>query len=746
MSWVGSTNARNAVKIGMDNMSILASENWYADDPISSLDDDNLDRAKFLSGLESVLLKVHGSEQSSVLALIGAWGSGKSSVLAQLTSMIEVPSGSADQNRERTWVTIAFNPWYFQDLASLQTGFFGELRDALPSRASWDKARDSIAGLGRAVAPFGALLGLVGLDATGPLNGLANAIATDQGVASKRRVAEEALRKADSPVLVVIDDVDRLDPPELLLLFKLIRLIGRLPNVHYLLAYDETTLLDALSRTGLVGNQDPRRAIDYLEKIVQIRLDMPPVRDEQLSSWVNSALERLADEHGFSLDDEVSRRFSSAYFGHLRQRLATPRGVKRYFAQVDVFLAGLLQEVDLVDFLLISWIRSAEPLLYRAIVNHRGRLLGDFSTISSEWVAGKRDASAERAFWEEVLVDARVAPEHRAGVAQLVGQLFPRFEHQWSARNYAYGGDKVASTRIAHPHYFDRYFAFAVPAEDLSDLVVAAAFDQIRSRTRGAELDLVESSFSTRTELILGKLESLCAPGAANSVEVLKWLVRHYHCVPEHTDIADAHQRTRWFGGGLYVGMNETQRVEVLEEAKLTQPGLFFFSYLSHAARSGSGDEANKLGPTVPDLADQAFSAAIHDSLWAHITTPPLDMDRLLWGLVWDWARIDIKAAREWVRSGLDEHNWDPLDLAARFVTVMIALGVKNPTGRTGDFDLDFLGQLVDWGEFEERLQLDAEDANIELGYERPATVENRRLVARKSLAQFFSERRKQSE
>ncbi|MDX2399507.1 KAP family P-loop NTPase fold protein [Microbacterium algeriense] len=722
-------------------MSTSDSDSWYADDPITSANDDSLDRARFVAGLEPVLRRVHSSEQSSVLALIGAWGSGKSSVLAQLAFALRTPGDEEKQQDVPSWITIPFNPWYFPDLASLQTGFFNELHDALPRRASWDKARDSIAGLGRAIAPFGGLLNLVGIDASGPIAGMATVIATDQGVANKRRIAEESLRRADSPVLVIIDDVDRLDPPELLLLFKLIRLIGRLPNVHYLLAYDEVTLLDALSRTGLVGNQDPRRAIDYLEKIVQIRLDLPPVRDEQLSGWVNVSLERLANKYGLNLDDDVSTRFSSAYFGHLKERLATPRGVKRYFAQVDVFLAGLLQEVDFVDFLLITWIRSAEPLLYRAIIDNRGRLLGDFSTISSEWVAGKPDAAAEHAFWEKVLDDARVAPAHQPGVARLVGQLFPRFAHQWSQRNYPYSGDRIEATRIAHPHYFDRYFAFAVPAEDLSDLVVAAAFDQVRSRIHGPELELVEASFPTRTELILGKFESLTVPGTTDAGEVLRWLIRNYHRVPEHTGIADAHQRTRWFAGRLYAGLSERQRLYVLKEAQATQSGLFFFSYLSNAAGSDSQGASDRMPPDATDPVDQGFSAAIHDALWAHIATPPLALDRMLWGLVWDWARIDIEAARHWIRAGLEDHHWDPLDLAARFVSVMTAMGVKNPVGRTGEFDAEFLGRLIDWDDFERKLQLNPEDKDLALGYEMPATSENRRLVARKHLAQFFADR-----
>ena len=45
----------------------------------------------------------------------------------------------------------------------------------------------------------------------------------------------------DQPILVVIDDLDRLQPDELLLVFKLIRLVGRLPSVGYILAFDERT-------------------------------------------------------------------------------------------------------------------------------------------------------------------------------------------------------------------------------------------------------------------------------------------------------------------------------------------------------------------------------------------------------------------------------------------------------------------------------------------------------------------------
>ncbi|WP_328426548.1 KAP family NTPase [Micromonospora sp. NBC_00389] len=38
------------------------------------------------------------------------------------------------------------------------------------------------------------------------------------------------------PTLVVIDDVDRLQPEQLLAVFRAVRVLGLLPHVHYVLA------------------------------------------------------------------------------------------------------------------------------------------------------------------------------------------------------------------------------------------------------------------------------------------------------------------------------------------------------------------------------------------------------------------------------------------------------------------------------------------------------------------------------
>lgn len=73
-------------------------------------------------------------------------------------------------------------------------------------------------------------------------------------------------------------------------------LVGRLPHVHYVLAYDEQTILDVLASTDTAGS-DTKRAVAYLDKIVQLRLDLPPVSKYRIQSMVEQGLDDVAARH-----------------------------------------------------------------------------------------------------------------------------------------------------------------------------------------------------------------------------------------------------------------------------------------------------------------------------------------------------------------------------------------------------------------------------------------------------------------
>ena len=701
-----------------------AGKNWFSDDPIEHSTADELDRGAFVDAAIGLLERARAVESSSVLALIGPWGSGKSSILSAIATSLR-------RRTEPSWVVAEFNPWYYQDLASLQIGFFRELHAALPASKSWYQVRQSIAELGQSLAPLASLGSVVGLDASPAVETVAKLIGGDSGVTKVRADAEKSLRSLGRPVLMAIDDIDRLDPNELLLLFKLIRLVGRLPNVYYLIAYDEDTLLDALSRTGLVGNNEPRRAIDYLEKIVQVRLDVPPMRDEQISRWVDDAVNDLAAKFQLEIDGDFSSRFSRAYFGHIKSRLRTPRAIKRFFGQVDAFLGELSQEVDFVDFLLVSWLRTSEPLVYRSLIELRGQLLGEAGWSYLGNLSSKRDPEEDHRPWRAVLEAARVTPGRLEGVADVLSQLFPRFQREWEKDTTSYSAIKARPKRIANADYFDRYFAFGIPEEDLSDRVARSAVAQILHDESGAERTLIESVFPRRTKLILAKLEHFADEEQGSPLRLLVWLAQRYHLVPRENALADSRMRARWLAGKLYLRLRGDEPIRLLREAASAPEGLALAAHMvgtqSQEARRLTSDRG-----TVEAFAaaEQSFLVHIREAFGGFATTSPLELPDGLWQLVWDWGRLDAEGLSEWVRGQLDSGRWTALDLVARYVSSSISLGVPGAEWRTSGLDLANLDEVVGLEKLYEMLDHELDDAIIDGDLELPATPANRKFVA----------------
>ncbi len=313
----------------------MSDTRFFNDEPF--LDDEGSDllgRERYARHAVELLGRVRAQTETGVLALIGPWGSGKSTVLGKVIRLLQRQDGSED------WLIAELNPWLYSDLETLTAALFSEVRAALPKGRRWSEVRKTLGGFGQAISPLGKLTALAGLDSEGLIKAFSDRISGDASASAAKRKAEEALRRAGQPVLVVMDDLDRLTPDELLLVFKLVRLVGHLPNVYYLISFDEQTLLDVLQRSDLVGNSEGR-AREFLEKIIQVRLDLPAFRERDAAAMSIRALNALLDSHGLSMTPSEERRFSEAYFRHLQDRLQTPRAVKRYFGQADATLSSL---------------------------------------------------------------------------------------------------------------------------------------------------------------------------------------------------------------------------------------------------------------------------------------------------------------------------------------------------------------------------------------------------------------------
>jgi predicted KAP-like P-loop ATPase len=346
---------------------------WMSDDPLGDPSADTrskyFGRETFVESMSNVMRRAREQSPSSAFGLIGPWGSGKSTILASLTT--DLLSG---RNNSRPWQVREFNPWIFPDTIALQFGFFAELRQALPEDKQWSDTRQMLSTLRNVVSPIAKAGALFGIDGSPLVDAL-----FDENRVSALQMREKValhLEELQSPILFVLDDLDRLTAAELLEVFKLVRFTGRLPNVYYLLCYDEKTLVDMLDKTDLVGAVNDRRSLEYLEKIVQIRFDVPPLREDLVQELFELATEALLQKESIVPSQSERNRLRHVFESGFSDRLHTPRAVKHLMAQLEAFLPTVGIEVDWVDFVLLSWVRTFEPELYAHLQLEKSFLLG----------------------------------------------------------------------------------------------------------------------------------------------------------------------------------------------------------------------------------------------------------------------------------------------------------------------------------------------------------------------------------
>ena len=237
---------------------------FLAERAIESFSEDDLGLEQFVRRLIRPLLE-WPSEQSLVVGLYGQWGYGKSSLL----NLIDVTL--KDGNWTRIPIPVRFNPWLYSSVDDLLTAFFTILAQAvgrapkIPEQLK-ETAKVALTGFGFVLAKgakvaTNAALAHAGLADMAPhvasgaedivkhVADAATSAAVDYAfergdLETQKRKTSSALAKLgdkETPgrVIVLIDDLDRADPPEVMAMLKLVRLIADLPNVTYVLAMDD---------------------------------------------------------------------------------------------------------------------------------------------------------------------------------------------------------------------------------------------------------------------------------------------------------------------------------------------------------------------------------------------------------------------------------------------------------------------------------------------------------------------------
>jgi predicted KAP-like P-loop ATPase len=219
-----------------------------ADAPIRSLSEDRLGRRSFAQALAAEVMAAPAA-RGYVMGLTGPWGSGKTSILNMTVDAL------GDQA-----IVVHFNAWMFSGTEALVSSFFAEIGKQLDKKeAKLKTIAGKLATYGQLLSPVAAVVG-----ASAAVQGAANilqALSTAPSVFEQHEELRQLLEKLDKRLVVIVDDVDRLRPAEVLDIVRLVRLVGDFPNTLYLLAFDRHRVEECL------GEGDLERGRAYLEKM-----------------------------------------------------------------------------------------------------------------------------------------------------------------------------------------------------------------------------------------------------------------------------------------------------------------------------------------------------------------------------------------------------------------------------------------------------------------------------------------------
>ena len=427
----------------------------WTDEPVSSGEEDALGRVRYAKRAAELIAKVHSPESSAVIGLSGPWGSGKTSLVNMIVEQLH------DAHPE--WSVSWFTPWATSDIAGLLGEFYSALTSALPKKQT-AKVRKALAVTASVAAPALTTIPVAGASVAEAVRLAGGALSKSPSWQTAFARASKELRQLGKPILVVVDDIDRLHGDELLTLLKVIRLLGRFDGVQYLLAYDDETLYRNLSGTGAVDapGVSPER---LMEKIVQYPLFVPEMARYQQLARLDAGFEEVSRELG---DNQPSSQRLSGLAHCFTNLLTTPRAIDRYIAQLQHHIPLLPpDEIDDEDLQLLTLLRVALPALYAAIPRYRDEFIrGHINRLDPDV-----KASFEYIPFSVDPILKHVAEEDRETARELLLSLFPKLPND--GRYTPHGSNRRQS--VQHAAYFDRYFVMGILGHDVSDESVQQA-------------------------------------------------------------------------------------------------------------------------------------------------------------------------------------------------------------------------------------------------------------------------------
>ena len=577
---------------------------YFNDSPIETAADDEYGISPFAESLAKSILNIR-APIGTTIALHGPWGSGKSSVVNLVRAELE-------KARDENLVVSDFKCWWFRGEEALALAFLQNLH-ALVADALPDKLKGLVPKLGRGLLQAGPVIGAaVSISSIGFLGPLAGASTNF----AKRFFGDEetledvflklakALEEQNRRFLLIIDDIDRLSPDEALAIFRIVKSVGRLPNVTYLLVFDRTLAERSVS------DRYPSEGPHFLEKIIQAGFEVPaPLRTD-----LNRAILRSVELVCGVPDESEHQRILNLFHDVVAPYLTTPRDVARFQNAISVTWPAIADEVNLADYIALETLRLYEPSVFQAIRTNKAKLCGLRDAYGRE---DPRDSARFSPFLHSV------NEERHETVKIALQRLFPRLENM--GYDDTFRATWNAQRRVCVEAHFETYFRMSLSDETLPIGTINQLIDRAGDR-KFVQTTLKEAAVKRRrtgTSLIPVFLDELITHALRFKDEDIKPFIQALFEIHDEIDLAiDAARgmmasantslRYHWLIRRLTLDrLDLDQRTSLYSEAIRDAPIGWLADFASTVVRQHDKSEDERPAPEENLLVNQTAVAGI---------------------------------------------------------------------------------------------------------------------------------------
>lgn len=436
------------------------------DIPLADISQDRFGREPIVDlVVESINQVTSADHPCMVYGIYGKWGEGKTSLMNFIKNRLVSPGKKDGLN------LVEFNPWLVNNDEALLREFFKTIMtDADDVVREAFKKYGSLAifaskTIVNAVAPgFGSAL------AKG-IKWAQKALEDSQDSLSElKQKASEAIVHSKRHLIVMIDDVDRLDKEELHTVLRLVRQVADFKNCIYIVAMD----VDMVSKSigDFYGNGSHQDGRKFIDKIVQVPITLPKISHHKMQKLVN-------EELSITLQDVACAEKIEEITKDVLPYISTYRDLKRYCNQLSFVLPHIKGEVNIQDLCALEAIKLVNAQAYKRIYDREEALRHIVGTAALLHDDKGLEEAAKNYDNAKLFVTEGMEGQLKDVVQNTLDFLFNN--------GSVFGQEDIDKKKLDTDVYFQKYFTQLVPG----NLIPDRELDSFKEKVLEMELNTV---------------------------------------------------------------------------------------------------------------------------------------------------------------------------------------------------------------------------------------------------------------